>query len=251
MFYKYKRIIIAGVVIIISIISFGFISFVNNSKLISGNSNNDATCSKQSSKINSNIKGSQNAQESLTNSNQNNQKVVDTNSDSSSINSNDKANLTSSNEQNNIKNQTINVADGGSFNVNYKDSNMVNYNTKNIIKNNDSNVNYNENLELKSIEKNQENKLVFKINDARLSSKNQLNFNLEVIKNDNFKGLNVVVTDNFGNSLEVTPTVSSKGNNINYKVILVNPNTKSIHIEIQNEFNTSEQQGCQISLNSI
>ncbi|MGL5575395.1 MAG: hypothetical protein ACRDCW_07645 [Sarcina sp.] len=254
MFYKYKRIIIAAIVIVLSVVSFGVINFLDNSKFISGNSSKDAVSSNQNSKVNSDINSDQKPQKILESANVNNKKTVDNNSDSSSINSNSEVNSGSSNEQNNTKNQTVKLADGGSFNVSYTADDMVNYNTKNIIKNNDINVNYNENLVLKSGEKNQNNQnndLVFKINNAKLLSKNQLVFNLEIIKNENFKGLNVIAIDNFGNSLEVNPSIESKGNNIVYKVNLINPNTKSVHIEVQNEFNTAEQQGCQVTLDNI
>lgn len=251
MFYKYKRIIIAAMVIVLSVISFGVINFLDNSKFISRNSSEDAVSSNQNSKVNSDINSNQKPQKILESANVNNKKRADNNSNLSSINSNNEVNSGSSNQQNNTKNQTVKLADGGSFNVSYTADDMVNYNTKNIIKNNDINVNYNENLVLKSGEKNQNNDLVFKINNAKLLSKNQLVFNLEIIKNENFKGLNVIAIDNFGNSLEINPSIESKGNNIVYKVNLVNPNTKSVHIEVQNEFNTAEQQGCQITLNNL
>lgn len=243
MFYKYKRIIVAVGVVILSAIAFVFIYFVNHSSLL-GNvnstsennsinniSNNDTTNNKVNTPVALKNNEATKKNESINNG------LVANETDNKNTNINNDDNL------NNAKIENINTQVGGSIPVVVTNP-TPNYNTKNIVKDNNVNINYNTDLAIK----NKKDEIVFRIENAKIISKTQISFDILIIKNVGMGGLNVLATDNFGNSLSVNPTVKSNGNIINYSVNLVNPKTKCIEILVQNEFNTNEAQSIQVAI---
>ena len=117
------------------------------------------------------------------------------------------------------------------------------YNTKNVVKNPNSTIFYNQNITIN----NQKNSLTFSITNAKLTQQNQFIFDLNVIKNNNFGGLNVMALDNCGNVLAVNP-IGNNGNAIQYEITLLNPKTKCVEISVQSQTDNNIQKTVQIAL---
>ncbi|WP_317312367.1 hypothetical protein [Clostridium thermobutyricum] len=223
MFYKYKKIIIAIGLLLISIIGAFTIHYINN------NITNSVP-----PKLTNINKISEKKSVPAKEKKDNIKKEVDNNHIPTVVAN---SNLNDENNNTTVSNQTP-------LGVIQQPNNKVNYNTKNIVTYNNESFNYNCNLNLID----GKNTLQFKIDNAKLISNNNIQFNFEILKNENFGGISVFCTDNFGNVLAVNPIGSIK-DGVQYEVGLVNPNTKCIEVSIQSQNNSKIEKTIQIALN--